>query len=74
MRAFKITIGGTTATFRPGKEFSDGEERAHWTLDGLEKLIQLGVWERQLDRRGNVLKKPPTVEEISRLPTAQPLA
>jgi hypothetical protein len=74
MRAFKIIIGSASATFRPGRDFSDGDERAHWTLEGLEKLILLGIWERRLDRRGNVLQKPPTVEEISRLPTAQPLA
>ena len=74
MRAFKITIGSTSATFRPGADFADGDMRAHWTLDGLEKLIQLGIWERRLDRRGNVLQKPPTVEEVGRLPTAQPLA
>ena len=74
MRAFKITIGSVSASFTPGKEFSDGDERAHWTLEGLNKLILLGIWERQLDRRGNVLQKPPTVEDVGRLPTAQPLA
>ena len=73
MRAFQITIGHTSATFRPGKEFSEGEERSHWTLDGLEKLIRLGIWERKLDRRGDVARKPPTVEEVSRLPTTRPL-
>ena len=74
MRAFRITIGKSTAVFRRGADFADGDNRAHWTLEGLQKLIDLGVWERQLDRRGTVLKKPPTVEDVARLPGAQPLA
>ena len=74
MKAFKITVGSVSASFAPGKEFSEGDERAHWTLEGLDKLILLGIWERQLDRRGTVLKKPPTVEEVGRMPAARPVA
>ena len=74
MHAFKITIGTASETFSPGVDFAEGETRRHWTLAGLEKLIRLGVWERRLDRRGTVLKKPPTVEEVGRLPDAEALA
>lgn len=71
MRAFRITIDNITETFTPGADFSDGDDRQHWTLEGLNKLIQLGLWERRLDRRGSVLEKPPTVERVRRLPSAR---
>jgi hypothetical protein len=64
LETFTIKRSGHSATFARGIDFGDGEMREHWTLSGLEKLISLGLWERRLDRRGTVLKKPPTVEQI----------
>lgn len=57
-------------TFAPGVDFADGDMRQHWTLSGLDKLIALGIWNRQLDRRGMVVVKPPTVEQIRRFASA----
>lgn len=73
MRPFRIRIDGKTETFAPEADFSDGEYRQHWTLAALNKLIQLGLWKRRLDRRGTVLEKPPTVEHVRRLPGARAL-
>ena len=73
MHPFRITIDGKTETFAADTDFADGEHRQHWTLAGLDKLIKLGLWERRLDRRGSVLKKPPTVEHVRRLPGARAL-
>ena len=73
MRPFRITIDGKTETFAPEADFTDGEQRQHWTLGGLDKLIQLGLWERRLDRRGMVLERLPTVEHVRRLPSARAL-
>ena len=73
MRPFRITVDGKTETFAPEAEFADGEQREHWTRAGLDKLIRLGLWERRLDRRGTVLEKPPTVEDVRRLPGARAL-
>ena len=70
MDAFTITRSGNSQTFTPGIDFADGETRQHWTLCGLEKLILLGLWQRELDRRGTVLKKPPTVEQVRRVGAA----
>ena len=72
MRAFILTVDGATETFNPDVDFADGESRQHWTLQGLQKLIRLGLWHRQLDRRGTVLEKPPAVERVRRLPGARP--
>ena len=74
MHAFKITTEAATETFSPGADFADGETRSHWTLSGLEKLIRLKLWERRLDRRGNVLQKPPLVEDVRHLPGARVLS
>jgi hypothetical protein len=70
MSTFTITRGGTSQTFTPGADFADGDTHEHWTLSGLEKLIALGLWERKLDRRGTVLRKPPTVEQVRGVATA----
>ena len=66
MRKFTITVGRSTATFRFGDDFTDGENRFCWTLQGLDKLIGLGLWKREFDRRGNLKSKPPTVEAMAR--------
>ena len=71
MRPFRITLAGKSETFAPEADFTDGEQRQHWTLTGLDKLIQLGLWERRLDRRGMILERPPTVEYVRRLPSAR---
>jgi hypothetical protein len=74
MHDFAVTTGNSTNTFRFGIDFVDGEDRFCWTASGLEKLIVLGLWERRLDRRGTVLEKPPTVEQLRRAPGARPMA
>lgn len=74
MQAFSVTIDGTSETFNPGADFADGEARQHWTLPGLEKLIHLGLWRRQLDRSGMVVEKPPAVEQVRNLPGARAAA
>ncbi len=67
MHKFYITVGHLTETFRSESDYGPGETREHWTLAGLEKLIRLGLWHRELDKRGNVKVKPPTVEMMRRL-------
>jgi hypothetical protein len=73
MRAFSVTVDNASETFNPGTDFADGESRQHWTFEGVEKLIRLGLWRRCLDRRGTVLEKPPAVERVRRLPGARPI-
>ncbi len=53
MHKFYITVGHLTETFRSGSDYGPGETREHWTLVGLEKLIRLGLWRRELNKRGN---------------------
>jgi hypothetical protein len=74
MRAFEVTIGGMSETFRLGADFAEGDARHHWTFEGLEKLIRLGIWQRRLDRRGMVIEKAPAVEDVGRLPSARAVA
>lgn len=71
MREFVITVGRVTRTFSEGIDFGPGESRQHWTLSGLQKLIELGLWRREIDKRGNLKAKPPTVEMIRRLSAAR---
>jgi hypothetical protein len=59
MDEFQITAKGRTETFRIGNDYGPGEIRQHWTLSGLEKLIRLGLWKREIDKRGRVKAKPP---------------
>lgn len=73
MDAFTLTVRGISQTFTHGIDFTDGDTRQHWTLSGLEKLIALGLWKRQLDRRGTVVVKPPAVERVRRLASATAL-
>ncbi len=58
MHKFYITVGHLTETFRSESDYGPGETREHWTLAG---------WHRELDKRGNVKVKPPTVEMMRRL-------
>jgi hypothetical protein len=62
MNDFDVRIGKVTATFRINVDFDEGEDRLCWTLSGLEKLIGLGLWRREFDKRGNLLSKPMSVE------------
>jgi hypothetical protein len=73
MDEFRITGRGRTETFRLGNDYGPGEVRQHWTLSGLEKLIRLGLWKRELDGGGKVKLKPPTVEMVMRLSKNQRL-
>jgi hypothetical protein len=73
MHEFQITAKGRTETFRIGDDYGPGEIRQHWTLSGLEKLIRLGLWKREIDKRGGVKAKPPTVEMMMRLAKNQRL-
>ncbi len=71
MHQFRITAANRTETFREGNDYAPGETRQHWTLSGLEKLIKLHLWKREIDKRGNVKVKPPSVEMIMRLANAR---
>ncbi len=71
MQEFRITAASGTETFREGNDYASGETRQHWTLSGLEKLINLGLWKREIDKRGNVKVKPPSVEMIMRFANAR---
>lgn len=73
MNEFQITAKGRTETFRIGNDYGPGEVRQHWTLSGLEKLIRLGLWQRELDQRVRVKAKPPTVEAMMKLAKNQRL-
>ena len=64
MIPFSISVGGKVETFRPIEDFTDGHERLHWTLGGIEKLIKMGLWRREYDLRGKLKSKPPRVEAV----------
>ncbi len=72
MRDFTIRVTGEMVLFRFGVDFAEGEERLCWTLPGIEKLIAHGLWKREFDRRGNVLKKPISVEVLMQKSGAAP--
>jgi len=65
--------GSHAEVFRFGIDFNEGEHRLCWTRSGLEKLIELGLWRRELDRRGSLKTKPMRVETAMQLPNARPL-
>jgi hypothetical protein len=58
------------AIFRFGPDFTGGETRLCWTAQGLEKLIEIGLWQREFDKRGNLKSKPLGVEARMNLPVA----
>jgi hypothetical protein len=64
MIPFVISVGGKVETFRPNEDFNEGHERLHWSLEGIEKLIRLGLWHREYDLRGRLKSKPPQVEKV----------
>ena len=64
MKPFTVSLGGQSETFRPAKDFSEGHDRLHWTLAGIDKLIRLGVWRREYDPHGKLKTKPPQVEMV----------
>jgi hypothetical protein len=64
MIPFTVSRSGKIETFLPAEDFSEGHDRVHWTLSGIEKLIKLGLWCREYDLRGNLKSKPPLVETI----------
>ena len=64
MNPFTLSLSGQSETFRPAEDFSEGHDRLHWTLAGIEKLIRLGVWRREYDLRGKLKTKPPHVETV----------
>ncbi len=72
MRDFTVRVADETVLFRFGVDFAEGEERLCWTLPGIEKLIAHGLWKRQFDRRGNILKKPTSVEVLMQKSGAAP--
>ena len=65
--------GYDAAVFRFGLDFTEGEQRLCWTRSGLEKLIELGLWRREFDARGNLKTKPMRVEAAMQLRCARPL-
>ena len=67
-------IGNQAAIFRFGIDFCQGEQRLCWTKAGLDKLIELGLWRRELDARGNLKSKPIRVEAAMQLRNARVLA
>jgi hypothetical protein len=66
--------GTLIAVFHFGIDFSEGERRLCWTASGLDKLIELGLWRREFDKRGNLKTKPIRVEAAMKLPQARVLA
>jgi hypothetical protein len=73
MRDFVIRTDERTAVFRFGSEFTQSNGRLCWTEIGLEKLIDLGLWQREMDASGNLKAKPLRVEQAMSLPSARPL-
>jgi hypothetical protein len=78
MTPFTVSVSGKTETFLPADDFTEGHERLHWTLGGIEKLIKIGLWRREYDLRGKLKSKPPRVEAViealNRLPRRNPAA
>jgi hypothetical protein len=74
MHDFVLRTAKQTAVFRFGPDFTEGERRLCWTAKGIEKLIDLGLWQRELDARGNLKSKPIRVEAAMRLPIARPVS
>ncbi len=72
VRDFRLRVAGETILFRFGVDFAEGTERLCWTLLGIEKLIAHGLWTRQFDRRGKLLKKPLSVEALMQKSGAAP--
>jgi hypothetical protein len=70
MRNFTLTLGKSTATFRFGVDYAEGDNRFCWTLAGIEKLIACGLWKREFDKCGNLKSKPMTVEAAMKLRAA----
>jgi hypothetical protein len=66
MRDFSLRVGNTTAVFRFGIEFVEGDGRLCWTMAGIDRLIAVGLWRRGFDLRGNLKSKPITVEAAMR--------
>ena len=67
MDIFTIANGGRSETFRTHVDFTEGYDRLHWTLSGIEKLINLGLWKREYTLRGTLKTKPPRVETLQAL-------
>ena len=76
MRDFVIQglTGNHAAVFRFGLDFTEGEQRLCWTRSGIEKLIELGMWRREFDARGNLKNKPLPVEAAMQLRNARLLS
>jgi hypothetical protein len=72
MRDFTLRVGDYPTRFRFGVDFTEGERRLCWTLPGINKLIQLGLWKREFDGRGNLISKPMRVEILMRKAGAAP--
>jgi hypothetical protein len=70
-RDFRLASNGFFATFFEGHDFDEGEDRLCWTMAGLNKLMALGLWKRELDQRGNLKAKPPTVAQMMGLAMEQ---
>ncbi len=66
MRDFTIRVQGEAVSFRFGIDFTEGERRLCWTLPGIDKLIAVGLWRREFDKRGNLRNKPVPVETLMR--------
>jgi hypothetical protein len=67
MHDFSLNLDKRTATFQFELDFTEGVDRLCWTPTGIEKLIKLGLWKRQFDRRGNLITKPMAVETLMRV-------
>lgn len=62
MIPFSVSVAWKVEIFRPIEDFTDGHERLHWTLGGIEKLIKMGLWRREYGLRSKLKSKPPRVE------------
>jgi hypothetical protein len=71
MDTLGVTLDGRKHTFLFGVHFTDGNDRLVWTPEGITKLIDVGLWRREFDRRGNLRSKPPTVADLIRMAERQ---
>lgn len=65
-RAREFTVRGprNEVTFRYGVDFGDGNGRLCWTPTGITKLINVGLWRREFNDRGDLKSKPMSVEAV----------
>jgi hypothetical protein len=71
MNSITLSLDGRKHTFLYIVHFVDGNDRLVWTPDGIKKLINVGLWRREFDSRGNLKTKPPKVADVVRMAQRQ---